>query len=102
MKQPVISSPTSDLANAHPYRSWCEGLLQGRDLKRADGTIYYAVYLISQNLEVFKKYSPVKKEENPRMHMVRFHARPPKNKRDTLTVSHGSSDSPHYCGNSGF
>lgn len=33
-----------------------EGLLKGRDLKRADGTVYYTIYLVSENLEFLKKY----------------------------------------------
>lgn len=33
-----------------------EGLLKGRDLKRADGTVYYTIYLVSENQEFLKKY----------------------------------------------
>jgi hypothetical protein len=33
-----------------------EGLLKGRDLKRADGSVYFTVYLISENQEFLKKY----------------------------------------------
>lgn len=33
-----------------------EGLLHGRDLKREDGTIYYTIYLVSENKEFLKKY----------------------------------------------
>ena len=33
-----------------------EGLLHGRDLKRTDGTVYYTIYLISENQEFLKKY----------------------------------------------
>jgi len=33
-----------------------EGLLKGRDLKRKDGSIYCAVYLVKENKEFFKKY----------------------------------------------
>lgn len=33
-----------------------EGLLHGRDLKRTDGTVYYTIYLVSENQEFLKKY----------------------------------------------
>jgi len=33
-----------------------EGLLKGRDLKSADGTVYYTIYLVSENQEFLKKY----------------------------------------------
>jgi len=33
-----------------------EGLLHSRDLKRNDGTVYYTVYLTSENQEFMKKY----------------------------------------------
>lgn len=33
-----------------------EGVLKGRDLKTKDGTIYYTVYLVSENKEFLKKY----------------------------------------------
>lgn len=33
-----------------------QGLLKGRDLKRADGTIYCTIYLESENQEFLKKY----------------------------------------------
>ncbi len=41
-----------------------QGLLQGRNLKRKDGTTYYTVYLISENQEFLKKYPRQKEEEN--------------------------------------
>ena len=41
-----------------------QGLLHGRDLKRNNGSIYYTVYLISENQEFIKKYPRQKKEEN--------------------------------------
>lgn len=37
-----------------------EGVLHSRDLKRKDGTVYYTVYLVSENQEFLKKY-PKKK-----------------------------------------
>lgn len=39
-----------------------EGLLHGRDLKRKNGTVYYTVYLVSENQEFLKKY-PKKKSD---------------------------------------
>jgi len=33
-----------------------EGVLKGRDLKTKDGTIYFTVYLVSENKEFLKKY----------------------------------------------
>jgi len=39
-----------------------EGLLHGRDLKRANGSIYQTIYLVCDNQEFLKKY-PRKKEE---------------------------------------
>lgn len=39
-----------------------EGILHGRDLKRANGSIYQTIYLVSDNQEFLKKY-PRKKEE---------------------------------------
>ena len=39
-----------------------EGLLHSRDLKRKDGTVYYTVYLVSENQEFLKKY-PKKKSD---------------------------------------
>lgn len=33
-----------------------EGLLHGRDLKKEDGTVYFTVYLISENKEFLDKY----------------------------------------------
>jgi DNA-directed RNA polymerase subunit RPC12/RpoP len=42
-----------------------EGLLHGRDLKHADGTVYYTIYLVSENQEFLKKYP--KKDEKMRM-----------------------------------
>jgi hypothetical protein len=39
-----------------------EGLLKSRDLKRNDGTVYYTVYLVSENQEFLKKY-PKKKSD---------------------------------------
>jgi len=33
-----------------------EGLLHGRDLKYVDGTVYYTIYLVSENQECLKKY----------------------------------------------
>ena len=39
------------------------GLLHGRDLKRDNGSIYYTVYLVNENLEFLKKY-PKKRKEN--------------------------------------
>lgn len=33
-----------------------EGLLHGRDLKRADGTVYYTIYMVNENKEFLKKY----------------------------------------------
>lgn len=41
-----------------------EGLLHGRDLKRDDGTVYYTIYLVSENKEFLKKYP-----KKPRMAM---------------------------------
>ncbi|MDE2026693.1 MAG: hypothetical protein KGJ07_09475, partial [Patescibacteria group bacterium] len=64
-----------------------EGLLHGRDLKRASGSIYETVYLVSENKEFIKKYPPVKKEEDPRLmmldiqgHAVQFGTYPPSEK----------------------
>lgn len=39
-----------------------EGMLNGRDLKRQDGTVYQTVYLIEENQEFLKKY-PKKKSD---------------------------------------
>lgn len=39
-----------------------EGLLHNRDLKREDGSVYYTVYLVSENQEFLKKY-PKKKSD---------------------------------------
>jgi len=39
-----------------------EGLLHSRDLKRIDGSVYYTVYLVSENHEFLKKY-PKKKSD---------------------------------------
>lgn len=36
-----------------------EGLLHGRDLKRVDGTVYYTIYLVSENQEFLKKYPKI-------------------------------------------
>lgn len=33
-----------------------EGLLHGRDLKRKNGSVYYTIYLVSENQEFLKKY----------------------------------------------
>lgn len=41
-----------------------EGLLHGRDLRRANGSIYETIYLISENQEFLKKYPRIKKEKN--------------------------------------
>ena len=41
-----------------------QGLLHGRDLKSSNGSIYYTVYLVSENQEFLKKYPKNKKEEN--------------------------------------
>lgn len=42
-----------------------EGLLHGRDLKRANGSIYETIYLVSENQEFLKKYPRIKEKENP-------------------------------------
>lgn len=39
-----------------------EGLLKGRDLKRADGSVYFTVYLVSENQEFLRKYPKQKSE----------------------------------------
>ena len=39
-------------------------MLHGRDLKRANGSIYETIYLVSENQEFLKKYPRIKKEEN--------------------------------------
>lgn len=43
-----------------------EGLLIGRDLKREDGSVYYTIYLVSENKEFLKKY-PKKSNAAPKM-----------------------------------
>ncbi len=40
-----------------------EGLLHSRDLKRKDGSVYYAVYLVSENQEFLKKYPKQKSKK---------------------------------------
>jgi len=42
-----------------------EGLLHGRELKRANGSIYETIYLVSENKEFLKKYPRIKEQENP-------------------------------------
>jgi DNA-directed RNA polymerase subunit RPC12/RpoP len=39
-----------------------EGLLKGRDLKRVNGSVYFTVYLVSENQEFLEKY-PKKKSK---------------------------------------
>lgn len=41
-----------------------EGLLHGRDLKKADGSIYETIYLVSENQEFIKKYPRIKEKKN--------------------------------------
>jgi len=36
-----------------------EGLLIGHDLKRVDGSVYYTIYLVSENKEFLKKYPKI-------------------------------------------
>lgn len=40
-----------------------EGLLHSRDLKRKDGSVYYTVYLVSENQEFLKKYPKQKSKK---------------------------------------
>ncbi len=47
-----------------------EGLLHGKDLKRANGSSYCTVYLVSENKEFLKKYPAIKKEEDTQMIML--------------------------------
>lgn len=54
-----------------------EGLLHGRDLKRTDGSIYYTIYLVSENQEFLKKYP--KKDSKIKMTYI-----DPKGKTQTL------------------
>lgn len=42
-----------------------EGLLHGRDLKRAKGSIYETIYLVAENQEFLEKYPRIKEKENP-------------------------------------
>lgn len=44
-----------------------EGLLHGRDLKLADGSIYQTIFLVSENKEFIKKYPRIKEKEDPRI-----------------------------------
>ena len=46
-----------------------EKLLHGRDIKRENGSVYYTIYLVSENQEFLKKY-PKKKEGDKRMLML--------------------------------
>ncbi len=41
-----------------------EGLLHGRDLKRANGLVYMTIYLVSENQEFLKKYPGIKEPRN--------------------------------------
>jgi len=44
-----------------------EGLLHGKDLKKANGAIYETVYLVNENKKFIKKYPRIKEEENPNL-----------------------------------
>lgn len=84
------SSQLKSRYNVHPAsakRLQREGLLHGRDLKSANGSIYETIYLVSENQDFIKKYPPIKKEEDPRLmmldiegHAVEFGTYPPENK----------------------
>ena len=39
-----------------------EGLLNGRDLKRKDGSIYHTVYLVSENMRFLREYPKIGSE----------------------------------------
>jgi len=63
----ISNSQLKDKHNIHPSsvkKLRREGLLHGRDLKRANGSIYKTIYLVSENQEFLKKYPRMKKEEN--------------------------------------
>ena len=63
----ISHSQLKDRHNVHPSsvkKLRREGLLHGRDLKRANGSVYETIYLVSENKEFITKYPPIKKERN--------------------------------------
>lgn len=63
----ISTSQLKSRHNIHPSsvkKLRREGLLHGRDLKRANGSIYETVYLVSENKEFLKKYPRIKEKEN--------------------------------------
>lgn len=64
----IANSQLKSKHNVHPSavrKLRREGLLHGRDLKRANGSIYETIYLVSENKEFLKKYPRIKEKENP-------------------------------------
>ncbi|HUD19247.1 MAG TPA: hypothetical protein VMR81_02320 [Patescibacteria group bacterium] len=64
----ISNSQLKSRHNVHPSsvkKLRREGLLHGRDLKRANGSIYETIYLVSENQEFLKKYPRIKEKENP-------------------------------------
>ncbi len=63
----ISNSQFKDKHNVHPSsvkKLRREGLLHGRDLKRANGSVYETIYLVSENQEFLKKYPRNKEERN--------------------------------------
>ncbi len=63
----ISNSQLKSRHNIHPSsvkKLRREGLLHGRDLRRANGSIYEAIYLVSENQEFLKKYPWIKEKEN--------------------------------------
>lgn len=92
----ISTSQLKDKHNVHPSsvkKLRREGLLHGRDLRRANGSIYKTIYLISENQEFLKKYPRKKEERNKNIltldmsgHAVQIGEIPSENKRNKVKV----------------
>ncbi len=63
----ISNSQLKSRHNIHPSsvkKLRREGLLHGRDLKKANGSIYTTIYLISENQEFLEKYPRIEKKRN--------------------------------------
>lgn len=64
----ISNSQLKSRHNVHPSavkKLRREGLLHGRDLRRANGSNYKTIYLVRENQEFLKKYPRIEEKENP-------------------------------------
>ncbi|RJQ24768.1 hypothetical protein C4577_07090 [Candidatus Parcubacteria bacterium] len=72
----ISNSQLKSRHNVHPSavkKLRREGLLHGIDLKKANGSIYETIYLISENQEFLEKYPRIKEKENPNILTLDIH-----------------------------